>query len=298
MSQPSANQPVLVAVGSPSHVEQLVRTAGDLARLEDGVVRIVSIAVKPHSSPFSLYTDETIIEEYPGNSREILERAIEVAPEDVTVESEVIVARSVVDGIMTAVTDSQARALVVGWRERQGRTNAVLGTTVDQLIERVPCDLYVERIGHEANGVDSILLPVAGGPHVGPAARVATAIAASNDATVSVLSIAPPDGNSEAAHGYVTDAEIALETAADPTVRIDARIERGANVADAIVENVPEHDILVFGATRQSALHRRFVGSIPRAVVRRTDQTVILARAGDVVGEPVLRQLRQFLTPS
>ena len=297
MSQPSANQPVLVAVGSPSHVEQLVRTAGDLARLEDGVVRIVSITVKPHSSPFSLYTDETIIEEYPGNSREILERAIEVAPDDVTVESEVNVARSIVDGIVTAVTESRARALVVGWRERRHRTNAVLGTTVDQLLERVPCNLYVERIGHEADGVDSILLPVAGGPHVGSAARVATAIAATNDATISVLSVASRDGASESARGYVTEAELALEREVGPTVRTDARVEQGTDVTDVIVENVPEHDILVFGATRQGALHRRHVGSIPRAVVRRTDQTVILARAGDAVDGPVLRQLRQFLTP-
>ncbi len=298
MSQTGADQPVLVAVGSPSHVEQLVRTAGDLARLEDGVVRIVSITAKPHSSPFSLYTDETIIEEYPGNSREILERAIEVAPEDVTVESEVLVARSVVDGITTAVADSQAHALVVGWRERRGRTNTVLGTTVDQLIERVPCDLYVERIGHAADGVDSILFPVAGGPHVGPAANVATAIAAANNASITVLSVADTDSVPEVARGYVTDAEFALEETATPSVQIDARVEQGEDVTDAIVGTVPDHDVLVFGATRQGALHRRLVGSIPRAVVRRTDQTVILARAGNAVDGPVLRQFRQFLTPS
>ncbi|AHF98441.1 universal stress protein UspA [Halostagnicola larsenii XH-48] len=298
MSQPPANRPVLVAVGDPAHAEQLVRTAGDLARLEDGVVRIVSITVKPQSSPFSLYTDETIIEEYPGNSRQILERAIEVAPDDVTVESEVLVARSVVDGITTAVGESEARALVVGWRERRGRTNAVLGTTVDQLVERVPCDLYVERIGHEADGVDSILLPVAGGPHVGPAARVATAIAATNDATISVLSVAPVDRGSESAREYVAEAELALENAGDSTVRTESRIEEGSETTDVIVERAHEHDVLVFGTTRQSALHRRLVGSIPRAVVRQTEQTVILCRAGDAVEGPVLRQLRQFLMPS
>lgn len=298
MSQPPANRPVLVAVGDPSHVEQLVRTAGDLARLEDGVVRIVSITVKPHSSPFSLYTDETIVEEYPGNSRRILERAIEVAPEDVAVESEVHVARSVVDGITTAVADSEARALVVGWRERRGRTNAVLGTTVDQLLERVPCDLYVERIGHEADGVDSILLPVAGGPHVRPAANVATAIAATNDADVSVLSVAPVDRGSGSARDYVAEAELALENAGDSTVQTESWIEQSSDTTGVIAEHAREHDVLVFGATRQSALHRRLVGSIPRAVVRRTDRTTILCRAGDSVEGPVLRQLRQFLTPS
>ncbi|KDE57932.1 universal stress protein UspA [Halostagnicola sp. A56] len=301
MSQPPATSPVLVAVGDPSHVEQLVRTAGDLARVAGRVVRIVSVTVKPPSSPFSLYTDETIIEEYPGNSREILERALEVAPDDVAVESEVVVARSVVDGITTAVAESEASALVVGWRDRRGRTDAVLGTTVDQLLERVSCDLYAERIGHEADGVDSILLPVAGGPHVEPACRVAAAIAASNDATVSVLSVAPTDHGSGSAREYVTEAELALENAGGATVRIDSQIERGApgtDPADVIVERAAGHDVLVFGATRQGALHRRLVGSIPRAVVRRTDRTIILCRAGDAVAGPILRQLRGLLTPS
>ena len=56
----AADGPVLVAVSDPAHVEQLVRTAGDLARLGSGLVRVVTVAVKPHDSPFGVFDDETI----------------------------------------------------------------------------------------------------------------------------------------------------------------------------------------------------------------------------------------------
>jgi len=291
MGNTSKSRPILVAVGNPDHAEQLVRTAGDLARVTDGLVQIVSVIAKPHNSPFSLYTDETIIEQYSGTSQKILDKATKVAPDDITVASELIVGRSIADGVLTAVGQTNARALVVGWQERKRRTNAVLGTTIDRLIERVPCDLYVERIGQEANGVDSILLPVAGGPHVRPAASIAKAIAARNDATVYVFSVAASDTDSKTAREYIASAEVNLEEAPGPQIQMESVIHDGDDIAEGIIEAAIDHDVIVFGATRQGALHRRLVGSVPRTVVHRTDRTVLLARAGDVIDPSAKRLL-------
>ena len=298
MSNANGERPILVAVANPDHAEQLVRTGGDLARASGGRVTIVSIVVKPYDSPFSVYSDETIIERYSGTSREILDSALAVAPDDVTVDDALVVSRSVADGILTAVDETDARSLVVGWQDRTSRTDAVLGTTTDRLIERAPCDLYVERIGHEANGVDSILVPVAGGPHVRPAVRVAAAIAARNDATVHLASVVDRETDSTAAGEYIDQARDALEDATGPPVRSESATYAGNDVATELLAVAADHDIIVFGATRQGALQRRLVGTIPRTVTRQTDKTVILARDGDAVGGSVLTQIRQLLTPS
>ena len=173
MSTTRGGGPVLVAVGNPEHVQQLVRTAGDLAHDGPGRVRLVTVVAKPRDSPFGVFADETIRREFAGDSRELVERA--ETPPGVTVEREVVVARSVAGGILSAVEETDPTALVVGWQGRSRRTDALLGTTVDRLVERAPCDLYVERVGREADGVDSVLLPVAGGPHVRAAATAARA---------------------------------------------------------------------------------------------------------------------------
>jgi nucleotide-binding universal stress UspA family protein len=278
MADSGPEGPVLVAVEDPDEVQQLVRTAGDLARLGGGTVRLVTVVVKPADSPFGVFDDETIVREFGGDSRELLERA--TAPPDVEVVRDVVVARSVAGGVLAAVDDVDPAALVVGWQGRTGRADAVLGTTVDRLVERARCDLYAERIGREADGVDSVLLPVAGGPHVDAAVTAAAAIAARNDARVLAFSVAAP-GEGDGAARFVAEAREAL-AATGATVETATR--EAEDVTAAILEAAPDHDVIVMGATRQGALRRRLVGSVPRRVVGRADATVILARDGDVVG--------------
>ncbi|ELZ31427.1 UspA domain protein [Halogeometricum pallidum JCM 14848] len=269
-------------------VQQLVRTAGDLASLGSGTVRLVTVAVKRSDSPFRVFNDETIVREFADSSHELLDRA--TTPEDVAVERGVLVARSATKGLLAAVEETDPAALVVGWRAQERRTDAVFGTTVDALVERAPCDLYVERVGHEANGVDSVLLPVAGGPHVETAARAATAIAARNDARVLVFSV---ETSGDAA-SFVAEGRDALADVDGPDVPVETAVRESDDVTDALVTEAAAHDVVVLGATRKGALRRNLAGSVPRKFVDRTDRTVILARNGDVVDGP-LRGLGRLL---
>ena len=289
---------MLVAVGNPEHVEQLVRTAGDLAAGGSGTVRIVTVVVKPRDSPFGVFADETIRREFAGDSHELLERAR--TPPGVTVEREVVVGQSVAGGLLSAVEETAPAALVVGWQGRSRRTDALLGTTVDRLVERAPCDLYVERVGREANGVESVLLPVAAGPHVRAAATVARSIAERNDARVHVLSVETPGIDGTAAE-HVAQARDLLEgwngngnrgreaagggeVVETRTVPVTTETVDATDLTDALVAAAAGHDVVVLGATRKGPLRGRLVGSVPRRLVDRTDATVILARDGSVVG--------------
>lgn len=285
MADETPNGPVLVGVENPDHGRQLVRTAGDLAHLGDGTVRLVTVAAKPHDSPFGVFSDETIRGHYAAESHALLDRV--AVPTDVTVERDVVVARSVARGLLDAVAETNPSALVVGWQDRSRPRDAVLGTTVDTLVARAPCDLYVERVGREANGVGSVLLPVAGGPHVAAAARVAGAVATRNDARVHVCSVYAPDGDRTDAERFVAAGREAL-AGANPDVPVETRVVDAADVTAAIVVEAPAHDVVVLGATRQGAVRRRVAGTVARRVAGRTDQTVVLARdratAGGIVG--------------
>ncbi len=294
MNSSLETRPVLVAVANPDHVEQLVRTASDVARCGDGHVKIVSVVVKPHTSPFSVYSDQAIVERFAQDTQDVLDAATAVAPDDVSIEREVLVGRSVASGILTATRQTDTQALVVGWHGRRTRTESILGSNLDQLIKYAPSDLYVERVGDEANGVDSILVPVAGGPHVRPAVAAAKAIAARNDATVHVLSVGTTNENSDSACDHIETAVMQLENAPGPDVAVETRLAVGDDTTDVIVEAAVDHDILIFGVTRQSVIRRRLVGSIPQRVIPRTDGTVVLARSVDVVEKPTFDRLRRL----
>jgi len=270
---------VLVAVSNPDHVEQLVRSASDLARVVDGGVRIVSVVVKSHDSPFGVFSDETIIEEYSGDRQALLDRASGVVPDDVPVDAEIVVARSAEDGLIRAVAELGPTALVVGWHGERRRSDVVLGSSVDAVLRRAACDVYVERIGRIADGVDAVLLPVAGGPHVRPAAAMAKAVAAANDASVTVVAVATPDDGDAAE--WAAGGVAAVDAAPGPSVEATPSVRESDDPAEALTAAAEEHDLAVFGATRRGTLQARLVGSIPREVAERTGRTVLIARASE-----------------
>ena len=283
MSEQSTKQPIIVAVDRPERAAQLVRTGSDIAALTGSSVLVVTVAVKPYNSPFGVFEDATIVEQYAADSRAIIARATDVAPGGVEVEGEVVVGSSVGGGILQTVTNRNPRAVVIGWDDRRTRRDAILGSTVDRLLKRLPCDLYVERIGTEANGVDSILLPVAGGPHVSSAAMAAKAIAVRNRATVAILAVAGGEISESDASEYREHGREMLEDLPGPDIDIESELIAKEPVTDAIVESAAAHDVIVFGATRQGGLRRKVAGSIPREVASRTDRTVILGRSGAAI---------------
>ena len=266
---------LVVAVGNPEYAEQLVRTAADVARANDGEIHVVSVVQKPRESPFALFSDETIKAEFAGDRREILDRALETAPDTVPVHGRVAVGTDVAAALISAVEELEADALLVGWHGRPRRSEVVLGTTIDAVLRRAPCDVLVERIGQTANGIERVLLPVAGGPHLPFAASVADAVAANNDATIDVLSVVAPtadESEREIARGHLEEAAALL------TADAETELREASAVDDAIVEAAKGCDLVVFGVTRRGVVRRRLVGSIPQTVGRRTDRTVILAR--------------------
>jgi len=253
---------------------------------------VVSVVAKDRDSPFGIFDDETIRREFAGDRREVLDRAIDAGQRHgVDVSGRVVVARSVHRGVRETARDMDADAILIGWAGRTRRAEAVLGTNVDTLVERTPHDVFVERIGATANGVDAVLVPVAGGPHAALAAVAGEAIADANDANVTLLSVAEPGTDRTSARERIarTMAELGVEapvvaggaTEGGPHrvggVEIETAVREGETV-DAIVSAASDHDVVLMGATRDGHHRARLVGSIPRSVADRTDRTVVLAR--------------------
>ncbi|MBS3759905.1 universal stress protein [Halodesulfurarchaeum sp.] len=276
MSERGPEGDVLVAVAEPEHVPQLVRTAADLARQRTGRVRLMTVEVKSRDSPFGMFSDETIIEEFAADSHELLDQAPK--PEGVEIVRDLVVARTVAKGVVSAVKRTDPTALVIGWDSEPSRSDALLGTTVDAVFERAPTDVYAERIGREAGGVGSVLVPVAGGPHVRAAVTAGGAIATENQAQLTVFSVGRAETDRESAQSFVEEGVETFEGVLGDSMDVETHVEMADSIEDAIVDAAEAHDVVVFGATRKGVLRGRLVGSVPRHVVNRTDKTVLIAR--------------------
>jgi nucleotide-binding universal stress UspA family protein len=262
----------LVALTNQERVDQLMRTATDLA---DGEVVVVSVIHKPVTSPFLLFSEGQIRAEFDDGQPSVLERAAAAAGE-VPVRRHLLVGSDVSAGIMRAAEESGADALLLGWQDRPRPADIVLGRTVDRVVARAPCDVFVERVGTTADGMDAILLPTVGGPHLRPATDLASAVAEANGAAVTAVSYVERDagGRERAA------ARERVETAAEmlPEADVESVVEPAADVASTIVRRADEHDLVVLGATRERTLRRRVVGSVAETVAREATPPVVIAK--------------------
>lgn len=272
---------VLVAVADTTQVEQLVRTARDLADTRDGDVFVTTVVTKPPNSPFSVFSNDVIRREYSGDAREILDRAVETAADrGVEVDGRLVVAKSVAGGLFDAVTEFEADALVMGWHGRE-RRDVVMGHVVDRVVAGAPCDVLVEKVGTTADGVETVLLPADDGPHGALAGEVATAVARAHDARVDVVRVVPPD----ASEAERDDARALADRVAASLDWVDTEVRvREGDTVEALVGAAEAHDVTAIAGGGDAWLRRLRVPSTAREVGRRADATVVVATRGPATG--------------
>lgn len=265
---------VVVALDDREIVDQLLRTATDLARWHDGRIHAVTVEHKPASSPFLLFSDESVRAEYAGDRPAILEQAARAT--ELPVTAKFLVGSSVSETVRKEVERVGGDVLVLGWHERPQASDVVLGSTVDSLIRRPPCDTLVERVGTVAGDVGRVLVPTVGEPHLSCISNVATAIGSANDVTVTVLSVLSRDP-STAAHRR---AERILDRAEDAVidVPVEHRLVEADSSAAGILDVAEPTDVIVMGATGTGLVRPPVIGSVARTVGQDAPCPVIIGK--------------------
>ncbi|MDZ7731449.1 MAG: amino acid permease [Natrialbaceae archaeon] len=264
---------VVVPIANPRNSRQLMRTAMTLAEDNDGEILVMSVVTVPDQTPLSRGREQT------DEKREILDRAMELAEErDIPVSGTIRIGHNAADAILNTITQHDSDAVIVGWKGRRAkRRDVVLGTNVDRVVQEADCDVFVEKIGMDADGVvDSILVPVAGGPHAELAVETAGAIARHTGATVHAVYVIDPAASDE--NRQQGESMLADRTAALDDVTVETRLLESDDVVSALVEESGDHDLTILGATREGVIQKFVFGTIPETVAERAPTTVIMTK--------------------
>ena len=265
---------VLVPIANPENAEQLMRTAVDVAADRDGEILAMSAVVVPEQTPL----DEG--RQLEGDEREVLREAMAVAEEaGVPVSGTIRISHHPEEAILNTARQYGADTILMGWGGRPPRRrDIVVGSTVDEVVADADIDVLVEKIDR-SGGIESIVIPTAGGPHAGLAAETARAIAHSEGASVDVVHVVPPDAD-EAERAEADDVIAETATVLDDVDDVTTRMIEGEDVVDRLTEASEDYDLTVIGATRESLLERIVFGAIPEEVGRNARNTVIMAKKG------------------
>lgn len=277
--EPEVSEPefrVIVPVYNPDNVEVLVGSACQLARshLPHAEVVVVSIV----EVPIQLKISEGL--KYVSQRRPVLSAAKKLGREfGVPLRTEVRIAHKTSRAILEMVRTEKANMLILGWRGYSGRRETVFGSIVDDVIDRVMCDLLVIKFDPELKiPFRKLLLPTAGGPNARFVASLAgDLIKEGGSLTLAgvIRSSTDEEAQKIARQGVAdTMAEIPFE------VNTKRKLLYGSNIAEAVVKESKSdtYDVVMVGATKVSTFKRAMFGKIPEQIARDCFTPVILVK--------------------
>ncbi|MBE8540243.1 amino acid permease [Geoglobus acetivorans] len=258
---------ILVPVANPVIAKKLVRFAEIVARQRDGAVIVMSVVKAPMQTPPSALRNEV------KEAKELVENLIS----GLTVPSGgvVKVGHNIAEAVIAAAEEVDADLIVMGWRGRTFRKDAVLGSTIDPVLMKAACDVIVVRFeyGEHVPDFKTILIPAAGGPHVELACEIAGNIARERHGMVKLIHV----GRSAEER---KKAEKVFEKLVEMLEGIDVETEYvvDSDPALRIARESEKFDLTIIGASERTFLYNFLRGLFPEKIIENTDRSVAVTR--------------------
>jgi nucleotide-binding universal stress UspA family protein len=281
---------ILIPVANPDTAEELVRVGASLMDRKNGSLTVLGIVEVPEGTPLSEGATRA------RQARRLLQRVLDFAPDGTTVHPIVRIGRRAAEGVVEAATELEADLIVFGWGgkpsdPRPGSEPPVFSSTIDEVVRESPCDIAVVKQGGPTR-IESILVPIRGGPHAELALRFADALAHDNHAVIKVLHLIPP--------GVGESIRIQTERALAHFIRqhaeghVEKVVSEAANVRNEILRVSESTDVVVMGASATPAAsegHAFLFGAIPEAVATRSAKTIIVVKTAAAIGKATFEEL-------
>lgn len=188
--------------------------------------------------------------------------------------------------LANAAIDFGADLVVVGSRGLSDWQSLIQGSVSHQLLSRVDCPLLIVR-GWTAAAKTSrqVLLAIAGGDDLAPAARVAIAAAGALGSRVLVVHVAQVITAGQSLVYAECDEEIrsiiakAIELIENAGISANGLVARPGPVA-SVIANIAEEwkaDLIVTGSSRMGDLASMVLGSMSHELLHATDTPVLIA---------------------
>lgn len=258
----------MVAVANPMNALKLIKTTRALCMAKQAQIELLHMVRVPDPVPLS-DAEEHLLE-----GKEAITEAMLYLQPRFSIGTTIRFCRNVARGIVEAVREKRTNLLIMGWHGRPRTHVFPLGSTIDPIIERVPCNVVILKESDHGE-YERILVPVAGGPNSRFALEVAGILASQAGGEITLLHVS--DGKSDFDPQTLISENLPKLTL--PSDRIHIRSEQSRSIVQCILDAAADHDLVVLGATRQPLFYKVTHESIPNVVARRCEKPLILAKS-------------------
>lgn len=251
----------------PPVLDQL-KTATTLARVRNASLTIINPVSVPEQTPKVDGYEVT-----DSDDSALLEWAFKQTDDALPhVDGDFVDTRDVVKGVLHAVRARDVDTLVVPSGSRTGRLRK---EATERIAAHADADVVIVNGKGGFETPPSILLPVAGGPHSGLAADVATTIATDCNAWIDILHVVDEDASPhkrERAEALVDDVYHRIARPESTTTWV----HEATDTVEAIVEQSRYYGLTIIGAPTKGRL-RQFIFGSTNTSVRKNAASVVLS---------------------
>jgi nucleotide-binding universal stress UspA family protein len=271
--------------------------AAALAQADDRrVIVALEITVVPHQTPLEYVEAQLARRDFTQEDSPLTQIVQQGAAMGVPVRPLHRAAHALASAVL-AITETRPTVglIILSWR---GPLSAgrIYGSPSKTILQETRCDIAVLRERH-LNNVRRILVPAGGGPHARLGLRLATQIARSDEAELTLLRIARPSENLDVEAEMRGLNHLAKEVLGSPDPRVQGRIIIREDILDGILEEAEqgEYDLLVIGASEEWTIKSLLVGALPDTVADRAPCSVLMVRKYEAAGISTTRRIMSSL---
>lgn len=262
---------VLVPLHNPENVATLFDFASPIAKARNG--RIVAVTVVQVARQLPIHEGLRFAHHREGLLRQA--RACASA-RGVSLETDMVVAHKVDDGILAAAAQYRADLVLMGWKGFTNTRERLFGEVTDRVIRHTTSDLMVLKIG-STRPPKRCFFPTAGGPNARLATEFLSTLAKAFDMTVTAGYIVPPDASDE----QKLEGERWMEKTlihVGATAWLDRKLIPAKSVAGGLAFASRDFDLVVMGAAKEPFFRRILLGEIPEKVARYSPASVLIVK--------------------
>lgn len=281
----SVDYSVLLPVSDLNQAQILGRLGSILAKEHEGEVLALHVIKVPKQ--LQLNDGRLFLRE----RRPYIDKVIEQARVlDVPVHTMIRLGRSISDAILKTVHENKSDLALFGWPGSTGSRDQMFGSVIDRVASNPPTDVAI-FLHRPYDKLQSILVPVAGGPNGRLAASLAIALARNTPEStkvvlvhVSLSSSNPKDAEARAQNAF------RRATEGRRYELIEQRVTISDSPATGILEASLDCDMIVIGATRERLFRNILVGNLSEQIAEKAHCPVLMVKRRSTVFESILRE--------
>jgi Kef-type K+ transport system membrane component KefB/nucleotide-binding universal stress UspA family protein len=263
---------IVVPVANPSTEKYLLEMSALIARHESGLVVPLSIA--------KAYTqmDDPILKQTILQSQQRLKTTVNLTEEfEVRVQPIMRIDDDIVRGITRTAREQNASLIVMGWSKVNRLQSRLFGSVTDSVFWSSHCPVAVVRLLHQPSDISRILVPIKDlSPKTIRTISFAKIFAEANQASITLLHICDRKVDAMKIQGFENRLQQIIQRQIQPEIPMKTEFLRQADVANTIVGETNNYDMVVLRSMRRHTVAGLAVSDISDRIIKAVNCSLVL----------------------